>query len=87
MIIAHLSIAVLTQPLIVALTDTHHEKLNQTIVDGMQKCNDVSPNVLGSIYEVIMGCHTRVVGQILYVYMERRAGLILLEVQVFERCK
>ena len=72
------------QPVIVALSDTRHEALDQTTVSVMQKCNHVSPNVLGSIYDVTVECRTRAVGHFLFVYMEETAILILLEVEVFE---
>ena len=72
------------QPVIVALSDTRHEALNQTTVSVMQKCNDVSPNVLGSIYDVTVECRTRADGHFLFVYMEETAILVLLEVEVFE---
>ena len=70
-------------PLSVAVSHTVHvSTFDQTFVDGMQECDNVTPDVLGSIYDVTIECNA--IGQYLYVYMESNAvWLTLLEVEVF----
>ena len=71
-------------PLSVAVSGAVHvSTFDQTFVDSMQKCNNVTPEVLGSIYDAIVECSA--IGQYLHVYMASDAvWLTLLEVEVFE---
>ena len=77
-------LSVVGVPLSVAVSHTvHASTFDQTFVDGMQECNNVTPDVLGSIYDVTIECVAT--GQYLYVYMESNAvWLTLLEVEVFD---
>ena len=80
-------LAVKCQPVFVASSDHQYRKLKKSTQNLLIPCGNFSPDI-PAVYDVTLSCANNTLGRYVYVYLQHKAQLIVMEVEVYNgQCK